>query len=876
MTHSSGPGDMGQLPTSSDVAAPLIDVLGILRYLGHSQPSEKIWQHILESITFWSGFDAGLLFLRTEEGGFICRAVHGLKPRLVQGVKQLAKQPLSALGDVKRQDRWISNPAEQVGPFWRVLAPANIKCWLAKPFTVASGTEKGLPAGVWLLGSSSIQTFEGHFREQTLAVIDTFSNLVLNLEQLAAERTQFQEQKRLLEATATVLRFKHDLSLATRMLGQHLYFWFKADVAVFSFVLDQTKATKPQRVFVRQNPNTPPVSLTSFQIKDIGLFHQKLEKAPRPVRFSATDGQQQYSFCREGRHVLSAPIRDAGRFLGGLTLFRNGSQDAFAESEVVQVEALLAGLSEPFLLLIEEARRLATEELRRTLAQLARDLFKLTDLKSLQQFVCNRLHAALDVTVALSALNGTILAQHPKTPLRWDLPNVCLPVELHGETQAVLMLSARAENDQLPDLSLMEDFMAQLKLAWDQVCYLNSLVSEARTDRLTGLLHREDFISDLNQQVVRSRDEDRPFSLMVIHTDHLERINKKIGRQGGDAVLVAFAKLLKEQYPHHSLGRITNNGLAVLLPRVDLDEAMQHAEGFRSRLSEVRVRNWEVLTASIGISTFPFHALDAEEILFSGEQAAALAELQGHDQVAMIGSERVKNLVLKAFVTTLKNSQFETGPSLLRRLSGQMHAIHPATAKSSSIIEIVTSLAQALDAKDHYTGNHSAEASRIGQLLARHAGLTENDIELVRMGTLLHDIGKIGIPERILRSPAKLTEEEWEIMKQHPVIGEQILKPIPAMSEVARVVRHHHERWDGKGYPDRLKGDEIPLGSRFVSLVDTYHAIVSNRPYRPGASPKAAIDEIKRWAGTQYDPYLVEVFDQMLAARGYELSLEDA
>ena len=146
------------------------------------------------------------------------------------------------------------------------------------------------------------------------------------------------------------------------------------------------------------------------------------------------------------------------------------------------------------------------------------------------------------------------------------------------------------------------------------------------------------------------------------------------------------------------------------------------------------------------------------------------------------------------------------------------------------------------------------------ELLTKEMGLQEEEREIIRDACLLHDIGKIGISENILRKPAKLSNCEWEIMKSHPVMGEEILKPLPTLKPVLPLIRHHHERWDGKGYPDGLKGEEIPLGARIIAICDAFDAMTSLRPYRKPLSKEKALKEIEKNSGTQFDPKLVEIF----------------
>ncbi len=182
----------------------------------------------------------------------------------------------------------------------------------------------------------------------------------------------------------------------------------------------------------------------------------------------------------------------------------------------------------------------------------------------------------------------------------------------------------------------------------------------------------------------------------------------------------------------------------------------------------------------------------------------------------------------------------------------------------ASYIQMVLTLARAMDTRDAYTGGHSERLASWAEATARLLGARDEEIQNIRWSALLHDIGKIGIPDAILRKPGKLTDEEWAVMRQHPVMGEEILRPVERMREVARIVRHHHERWEGTGYPDRLKEQAIPLGARILAVVDSYSAITDERPYKPARPHDDAVAELRRSAATQFDPRVVEAFCQIM------------
>lgn len=182
-----------------------------------------------------------------------------------------------------------------------------------------------------------------------------------------------------------------------------------------------------------------------------------------------------------------------------------------------------------------------------------------------------------------------------------------------------------------------------------------------------------------------------------------------------------------------------------------------------------------------------------------------------------------------------------------------------------AILQSLLGLANALEAKDPYTRGHSERVARLAGRLARARGLSDASVQAVTQAGLLHDLGKIGVPEAILRKPAPLTEIEWEVMRRHPVVGAQIVAPLEFFAEGAFVIRHHHERVDGSGYPDRLAGAAIPLGARIVAVADVYDALTSDRPYRPRLSHAQALDLLRAEAGRGLDAELVHVFCLLLS-----------
>ena len=196
-----------------------------------------------------------------------------------------------------------------------------------------------------------------------------------------------------------------------------------------------------------------------------------------------------------------------------------------------------------------------------------------------------------------------------------------------------------------------------------------------------------------------------------------------------------------------------------------------------------------------------------------------------------------------------------------RQIVAQSRALSAAVTEIETTYDrTLQALSNALDVRDSETEGHARRVVEYMELIAREMGLAEDELAVLRRGALLHDIGKVGVPDRILRKPAALSDAEWTTMKKHPDLGARIIGGIPFLEQVAAIVRHHHERWDGKGYPDGLASDAIPLGARIFTVADAFDAMTSDRPYRGAMSVAAARREVERCRATQFDPAVVDAF----------------
>jgi len=248
-------------------------------------------------------------------------------------------------------------------------------------------------------------------------------------------------------------------------------------------------------------------------------------------------------------------------------------------------------------------------------------------------------------------------------------------------------------------------------------------------------------------------------------------------------------------------------------------------------------------------------------LLGTGAEGALLASFPGkHDRHVLIGVARLDRRPFDEAETALLAGVTASVGQALERLWGFAERDRLIEQLKESFIGTAEALANALDAKDHDTADHARTMAELAVAVGRRLELDEQGLEDLRYGAIFHDIGKIAIPDAILNKPGPLDDDERKLIEQHTIFGEQILAPVPFLSRVREIVRHAHERWDGTGYPDGLRGEKIPLGSRIVFVVDAYHAMISNRPYREAMSEADALEELGENAGTQFDPRVVDAF----------------
>ncbi len=439
---------------------------------------------------------------------------------------------------------------------------------------------------------------------------------------------------------------------------------------------------------------------------------------------------------------------------------------------------------------------------------------------------------ALNLLLVSAAVAGT--ARRPFTELVVSSTRAtAVPFALMGS--AALMLVVLWQRSPVLSAALVGPLLA-ISLYQRSAYQALRAMRLALTDPLSGLGNHRSFQERLKHELLRAEDEDEPFTLCMIDVDDFKRINDLYGHPAGDHVLARVGSRLRQNGEAFRLG---GDEFALLLPGVTADEALSTASSVLSRIGSLEFADVGSVTASAGVAGFPHQAFDRDELIRLADSALYWAKEHGKNRVHVYRPDVVELAELR---------RLAHGPDRAARFRA------------------AASLAKAVDARDTYTGSHSTRVAELAAWIAHRLGLDQEHIELTRLAGSLHDLGKLAIPEEILRKPGPLTDPERLVLQRHPEIGHRMLESL-GVDPVAEWVLHHHERWDGTGYPERLSGEEIPLGARIIFVADAYDAMTSDRAYRGRLTPREAIEELERCSGTQFDPAIVAAFARELSDR---------
>ena len=369
--------------------------------------------------------------------------------------------------------------------------------------------------------------------------------------------------------------------------------------------------------------------------------------------------------------------------------------------------------------------------------------------------------------------------------------------------------------------------------------HINRLISLANEDGLTGVYNHRYFYEALNKKIKYAKNNNEKISMIFLDIDYFKHYNDLYGHQEGDKVLKKIGKTLKEITRECDIvSRYGGEEFAIILPNTDEKGATEIAEKIRYNIENTYFYGQQNqpnknLTVSIGISVYPDKAITEFELIKSADDALYRAKFFNKNRV-------------------------ETYVSILDELKNDI---------DESEIELVASiktLVSVINAKDRYTYGHCERLVFYSRLLADKLNLNKEDKMTLVYGAYMHDIGKINISKEVLIKKMPLTNEEWNMLKQHPQNGVDIIKPVASLQRIAPLILHHHEKYDGTGYPSGLKGEAIPYLARVLTVVDCFDAMTSNRPYNKRKTYDEGIEELKACSGTQFDPKIAKVFIDLI------------
>lgn len=414
------------------------------------------------------------------------------------------------------------------------------------------------------------------------------------------------------------------------------------------------------------------------------------------------------------------------------------------------------------------------------------------------------------------------------------------------------------DGDNLAGVILITSSSSKKRLAYDEVEIISNITSvasiaiknaklyenarlEARTDELTGLLNRKYFYEVLNEEFEKNKDAS--LALAIINVDDFKLYNQLYGIKEGDMCLQRVADIINSSVGESGYtARYGAKEFAVLLPDYDLFSARNLVESIAKQIYVMNNRRTDMklkpITVSAGISAAPYAAKNVKELLENVDLAVYHVKHSGKNGIQVFDT---------MFRNNNKDAHAKTHAHIYKEYESTIYA-----------------LTAAIDAKDHYTFSHSTNVAYYATALARTLGMNEDMIEIIHQAALLHDVGKIGIPESVLNKAGSLTDEEYEMIKGHVEASIDIIRHLPSLDYVIPAVIGHHERYDGKGYPRRIAGEDIPLTARILCVADSFDAMTSIRCYKKAFPVKVAREKLIQDAGKQFDPELVRKFVECL------------
>jgi len=429
-----------------------------------------------------------------------------------------------------------------------------------------------------------------------------------------------------------------------------------------------------------------------------------------------------------------------------------------------------------------------------------------------------------------------------------DLEIECfVPLICDEELAGILLLSRKVKNSTFTydDINFLESINLIVSIAIKNARLYEKAYLEARTDDLTGLLNRKYFYEAINEEFIKNQKGS--LVLLILNIDDFKLYNQLYGNQEGDTALINVARIIKTCVGSNGItARYSGKEFAVILPSYDVLTATILTEEIRKQVYNMNKGDLgdvlKILTFSAGICSYPYAASNVKQLMENADMAVFNAKRSGKNKVEVYS--------LKEPAINKQEIETPSKPNVYTEYASTIYA-----------------LTATIDTKDHYTFKHSQKVAEYATILSNAIGLNQEHVEMIREAALLHDIGKIGIPENILNKNGILTDEEFQLMKKHVENSISIIRHLPSLDYVIPGVIGHHERWDGKGYPRGIAGEDIPLSARCLALADAFDAMTTERSYKKALPIEFAVKEIEKYAGLQFDPKLAKEFVRLVETK---------
>lgn len=426
----------------------------------------------------------------------------------------------------------------------------------------------------------------------------------------------------------------------------------------------------------------------------------------------------------------------------------------------------------------------------------------------------------------------------------------------------VMFSSREAATD--GEIDFLNLFARQIELAITIADLFQVVKNQAVTDPLTTLYNRRYFEEFIEKEAIRALRMNQPFTLIGLDLDFLKQINDKYGHVCGDLAIKTVADVLKINARSIDIAaRMGGEEFNVLLPGIDSKGGLIAAERIRAAIAECNLDQVGQITASIGVGTFLEHSNKVDELLEITDQAMYLAKRNGRNQVQLakpVTETSWMEVAMNTFMDILSKKRIpvskDVAEDLYQRLS---NTTEDKTAPKAMLYSVADMLAKT------YNPLHEQGVTRLKVILttnlAKSFDMSKEEIDKLRIATLLYDIGNLMLPQEILQKTEPLSDDERDQIKSHPVIAARdILKPISDIQDIIPIIEHHHENWDGSGYPGKMAGEAIPLASQIILITDAYFALIEPRAYRKAMTPVEALEVISKDANRKWNPDLVRHF----------------